>query len=581
MATFLASFATIHLPGGDDLLLEGRMRQAKGHYGLKPGTSEVLPGTCTVDLELYGDDDLITREEDGRISLETLEQSSVTVGMHGTTLFSGRVRQAELVEDIHKSTVKIALVDAISELAGQPNVDIGLQPDGLPMALPAHLTGERINRVLDSVSGWGSTGGYRSIDSGTVRCEGIPADLPEDQWEAYGRAGNPVALLNLITQTEGGRIAVRHGRPARDREYNRGLLTFSQRGPAGSEAIHIDSVNARLDGVSALRSVDDLVVQPNREEIFNVIRLHSPDRVNPAQVFDRDSIERYGLRLLERDVLAEGEDAEDLARFLLSSHRRPRDAVRQVKLSPWLWPQTITEKCYQLSVNDVIRLTYREPTSGALIESVQQINRVDFHIQPGDNPTGAICDMVLDLEAPEAIASWRYGIRGQSELDETTVFSRDIDDETDQTVPAEPYLFTLGQSINNRQFNSAIIQNAVIIAEAETELTRTRETTLEQLRRELSIPEGTSDPAQLALLFNTLDAQDFRERPAVDSAGRPVPVDGSLTVNAATLEVMMWSDAAGGDVLVARAGEVGESGPWTLDGSDSSRLNFGNWLGDG
>lgn len=572
-ATYLPSFVTVHLPDNTDLLLEGRVRAGKGQYGLKPGSREILPGTATFDLDSY--DNLITRDDSGRLPLDTLQQSSITVGFAGYTLFSGRVRQAELVEDLRRSTAKVAVQDAITDFAGSPAVNIGPRPE--------EPTGERINHILD-VIGWPGSSAYRDIDPGVVRCVQIPFDVGDPA--RYGQFGKPLELLNRVSATEVGQLSIRHGRKASDRLYNRGLLSFRERRPADDEVLHIDTITGRLDGVQSVRPAEGLVVQPNREELYNIIELFSPDGVTHDPVNEPASIARFGSLYYPPSLsqsLAAGDDLLGSARFLRSVYAFPRPAVRQVKISPYFYPERVTRRAYRLTVNDVVRLTYQEPNSDTIIEALQQINRVQFEVKPGDNPAGgAVCDITLDLEAPENISSWRYGIRGASELDDTTIFASDPTRVYNPTVPSEPHTWTEGEDISANLWNAHFVNDAVIIYDSEQQRDRTREEFTARLRELLGVPDPgdqvAPDEKAERRLQAIVDSVDFRVRPAADAIGRYVPVNGSVNVLAATLEVFAWNDALGGDQLLASAGARQSAGRWRLDGTARSRLSYGNIL---
>ena len=573
-ATYLPSFVTVHLPDGEDVLLEGRVRSGRGSYGLKPGSRQIQPGSASFTIDGY--DRLVTRDDDGRIPLDVLARSSMTVGFRGVTLFSGRVRQPRLTETTRKSTVQVTVQDAITEFAGLGEIDLG--------ACPSEQTGQRVHRVLDAV-GWGGSAAYRDIAPGTVRCVAIPETLTDRQEYDYGRKGRPVDMLNRIAATEGGKMIIRHGRRASDRVYNRGLLSFRERRPASDPVIHIDTVTAQLDGVGSLRPNEGMAVEPNREELYNRIRLHSPT-VDQPDLVDRQSVGEFGERLYEADVLSEGEDTEGLARFMLAVYAQPRDAVKSVRISPYFYPQAVCEKVYALTVGDVVRMTYREPQSGSLVESVQQVNHVKFDLRPGDNTEGgAIADITLELEAPENIAYWKYGTRASSELGSTTTFSRVLEDDadTDASVPQLPHQWVSGENVSAEVWNAHVVNLGVVIYASAAERNRTPESAEAELREELGLqapgPDGVSaDPQLEQRIQDTLAGYVYRERPA-DDGSRSVPADGVLSVDASKLEVSSYSADTGGDTLIAHVAAGDLPGRWTLDGSVLSRLDYGNTLG--
>ena len=575
-ATYLPSFVVVHLPDGEDILLEGRVRSGRGSYGLKPGSRQIQPGSAQFVIDGYPHDRLITRDDDGRIPLDVLARSSMTVGFHGRTLFSGRVRQPRLVEATRKSTVHVTVQDAIAEFAGAGEIDLGV--------CPAEQTGQRIHRVLDAV-GWGASAAYRDIQPGTVRCVAVPQGLPESEEHAYGRKGRPVELLNRVAATEGGQVFIRHGRRASDRVFNRGLLAFRERRPAADPVIHVDTVTATLDGVSSLRPNEGMAIEPNREELYNRIRLHSPT-VDIPDFVDRVSVGEFGERLYEQDVLSEGEDTEGLARFMLAVYAQPRDAVKSVRISPYFYPQEVAERVYGLTVGDVVRLTYSEPRSGDRVESLQQVNHVRFELKPGDNTEGgALADITLELEAPENIAYWKYGVRASSELGATTTFSRVLEDdpETDATVPQTLHTWVNGENVSADVWNAHVVNLGVIIYASEAERTRTPESAEAELRAEFGLqapaPDGVSaDPELEQRIQDTLAGYVYRERPA-DDGSRAVPADGVLSVNASKLELSSYSAETGGDTLLAHVSAGDLPGQWTLDGSVLSRLDYGNTLG--
>ena len=567
--TYLPAFIVVHLPDGSDRLLYERVEFASGSSGRKAGTAEMGKGSCQVRLNVR--DGLISQELDADIPLEVFERSAVTVGMDGYTHFHGTVRSAVLTASDDKDAVlDFVLEDSFTAFGSSNPIDVGLRPQ--------ETTGNRINRILDVV-GWGDTEAFRDVDFGVVRCAAITSS------DSPGRVGTPLALLNQVAATEGGSaLAVRHGRKAADRNYNRGQLVFAERKPTSEPSVNIDMVSQTVDEQTTLYPGAPLEIVPDQEEIWNQIRLITPSgEVETAT--DLESIRDHGERLLELNVLSEGDDAAALSRFLLQVYAQPRDAVQKVKLSPYDYAPAVCRRVYRLAVNDVVRLTYLQAGTNLVVDSIQQINRVSFKIMQGDNTKGgAICDITLDLEAPENISYWRYDVRGASTLGQTTIYAPDTNEDLgiDLGSPPGPYDWQSGQIVSAKLWNDQVAQKMLVINGSSEERDRTRESAERELRIDLDVPPIPADgippdAAAEAELQAILETQSYTARP-VSVGNRTTPTHGALSVDSATLTVNVFDRRSGGFLTLAHVAPTELPGNFRLNNPTLGRLNYGNRL---
>ena len=524
------SVCVVHLPGGEDLVLRNRVNWAKGKYGRKLGSTQFTAGDAQVSLSNY--DDLINPAGGGVISQDALEQSSVSVGIGGYTLFSGRVRNVQVLAGERRTDVLIEAHDTLSEFAGGQTVDLGNRP--------LEPAGNRINALLDA-AGWGSSGAYRQIDEGTAYCEPINAGQPT------GREGRLLDLLQQVADTEHGRLGVAHGRPMKGRIYNRGLFFFHGRTPPPDPWVHIDNLSETLP-VDGLRSDGPVEVIPgDKTELINRVRFLTPSGVEIVEA-DPESIRLYGEQdyAPRQPILSSAWDARALARWLLTTYSTPRPAVRKVKLAAYHYPPEVCRRAYRLSTDKVVRITTRQPRSDIVETTLQRVDRVQFHLRAGDNPHGAVVDLTLDLQSPIPSAFWRYGVAGASELAETTVFAPTEPGEADLRVdaPPEPYTWHNGQLISANRWNASMVNTLI----------------------------GIYPTAQAR--------QDNRPAPRL-VAGRYHPPDGQVSVIAGDLALHCYLGEQQQDLLLARVGEARLApGRFRFDDPHLGRLDAGNLIAE-
>ena len=523
----LPSVCVVHLPDGEDLILRNRVNWAKGKYGRKLGSTQFTAGDASISLSNY--DNLIDPSGGGQLSADALEQSSVSVGIAGHTLFSGRVRHVQVIAGERRTDVLIEAHDTLSEFAGGQTVDLS--------ARPSEPVGNRINALLDRI-GWGTTGAYRQVDDGTVYCDPLAAEA------TIGREGRVLDLLQQAADTEHGRLGVAHGRPMRDRIYNRGLFFFHARTPPPEPWVSIDAVSEQLppDGLRPSQPVE--VVPGDKTELINRVRFVTAAGVEVVEA-DPESIALYGEQdyAPRQPILSSAWDARALARWLLTTYSTPRPAVRQVKLAAYHYPEAVCRRAYRLSTDKTVQVITRQPRSETVETSIQRVDRVQFHLRAGDNPHGAVVDLTLDLQSPIPSAFWRYGVPGASELGETTVFA-----------PAEP-----GVTGNLR-------------ADRPPDPYRWQEPTLITANR-----WNTSMINTLLGVYPTAaDRDQHRPRPRL-VAGRYQPPEGQMTAIAGDLTLHCWQADTAADLTLARVGPGRPApGRFTLDDPHLGLLDAGN-----
>ena len=464
--SYQPSAIILHLPGGDDLVLYNRVKDAKGKYGKKLGTNQSQVGTCILVIDDY--DNLVNPTGGGQIEVDDLEKSSITIAIGGRTLFSGRVRSAVTIRQSHKTDVKITLHDAMSELTQLEAITLPFNRDGY---INRELTGNRINRILDHI-GWGTDGTYRRIEPGTIFCGLIDND------NRNGQTGKPIQLLQQVANTEWGRFGVAFGFPTESRSYNRGTISFVGRNPAPAPWITVDNTVDTL-GDSSVRSDGAIDITRDKTELRNVVRFTAHQGVEIVEK-DEDSISTYGEVELpvRQQLLSNNADARAWAKWILTVYGSPRISVRKAKIKPYFYDAATCLLAYQLSIDKTVRVISRQRYSDDTSVTIHRIDRVSFHLRPGDNTLrgpdgsfigGAICDMELDLQIPEASAYWNLGVRGSSELDSTTILAGRQPDEPTQEgelflrtdIPPPPYIFPRPRIISADMFNALILNKQI------------------------------------------------------------------------------------------------------------------------
>ena len=591
--TVFTAAVVVHLPGGVDLLLRNRIEMCDIDYGQKEGSNEFGVGTCKV--KITNDDQLIgTTEETGDYSLDDIQKSSISIILGGTTLWHGTIRQAVLQQHINHTTMEIMAEDAMAELGSAFNIDladqaVGQDIEGNIIYRPREQTGIRIHAILDMI-GWGSTAAYRKVDPGTVYCEQLNStNTTEENAEARGRRGNPLAMLRQAAATEWGRLTISHGRPVRDRNYNRGLLVFDSRIPPPTELIHIDQVSTTL-ATDSVRPSSDMKVVPDKRDLVNRVQLTD----FYGLVYDRqdtESVQKYGTQALPQqpNLLSNGLATEGLGNWLLETYATPRLSIRQVKIAPYDYDEELALKCYRLSTDKVVRVSYINPASGVPTSTLHRIDRVKIKLRPGDlnlrdengNFTGgAIADITLDLQIPQASAFWRYGVLGASEIGSTTIFSTPLpeEDALDASAVGEPFNWQEPFIISAVSWNTHMVNKLTSIYETEDERLLTPDRYRAQLRRDR--PDITAFD-----LEREVSARVYRSRPR-DVAGsggfiEPQPADGVMSVAANRLSLYSFNEASGVDELVAHVEPLQAPGTFQWDGVGvEGRLDFGNNWGD-
>ena len=589
--TPLPSVVVIHLQDGEDLLLEDRVVDAKGSYGRKRGSNQSAVGTMTVKLSNY--DALISDTDvSGDYGLDQIEQASITVGIGGTSLFHGRVRSATLKPGVRTTDVVITAHDAMAELGTAPDIDLGNNivgtTDGGAIRIyrPREQTGGRIHAILDAM-GWGRTAAFRRIDAGTVVCERLDSSWTQTPGEAKARGltGKPLSLLQQVADTEWGRIGIAHGRPLRSRDYNRGLLVFDARVPPPLETLHVDQVSATLEP-EAVRPAAPPVILPDKTELQNIIRrtdFYAFDHVD----FDVDSIRAFGPqdRPAQHWMLCDAASVNALTEWMLGVYSVPRLSVHTVKIAPYLYDEEKTRICHRLSIDKVVRITWSHPASGVPTSTVHRIDRVNFHLRPGDLNLrdddgnfigGAICDMTLDLQLPHASAFWRYGVRGASELSSTTVFAVPNVDENflSSDEIGDPHSWEQSEVISSLSWNTHMVNKLLVIYESEEERALTEETYRATLQREL--------PDLGAFEIERLVAErQYRARPAtalIPGGGlASQPAANVISVAANRQGLYVFNSETGIDDVLAHVGTLQSPGAFRWDSTtDDGKWDFGN-----
>ena len=561
MAVWLPSVVVLHLPGGEDLLLRNRVAAASGGYSLKLGSHQFKTGSGSVTLSNY--DGFVGQTVDG-ISLERLQASTVTVGIGTHSLFYGRVRDAQEVQRQRRTDVRLTLRDTMAELAAGQQVTVPPRRAGERLW---EKTGERVNAILDAY-GWPGGSSWRQVDEGVYLC---PPQNPDAQGLPQAVTGRLIDLLRQAATTEWARLGVAHGRALQGREWNRGRLVFDSRDvvPPG-EWIHIDNYSESLQPGS-IRSASPLRLEPDKRDLINIVRLTSAsaaagvegetlDGTVDPEWRNHDSIVRYGAQEYAPDgaLLSDPEGTRQLARWLLSVFAEPRLTYRGVVLKPYLTDdEELCRRVYQLSIDKTVRVTGVQAGSDEPETTLHRVDGVKWKLMPGDNNAvdadgnfagGAIVDLTIDLQIPEASAFWQYGLRGASELGETTLFAGDQpgDDQTDYFSVPPRSDFRNGQTMSNRFWNTNMINKLTTVYESE---------------------------------------DDRRNRRAqTPGIGGNRPNDGQVTVLGNRLWLSAYNAATGSDQVLAQVESRDAPSRWrpydetTGSPSSASRLDYGNWM---
>ena len=292
----------------------------------------------------------------------------------------------------------------------------------------------------------------------------------------------------------------------------------------------MDTVAQTVDGVQSVRPTGVFHLTPEKEELWNRVVITSAGGT-PVIAEDAESIRQYGEQEFRFQALSEGADVEGLARLILSQFGRPRASVSQVVLDPYFYGEALARRVYRLTTADVIRLTYQTPGSGVVESGFHRIRKVRTRVLSGDRSGdrgGSAATVTLDLEPPENIASWRYSIRGATELDETTVFANtsDADEVLNEALPSGPFDWTPGQRVSAKLWNSMVLNKAWTVYTSLAERDRTPEgvrTALEAENRAVrggytgsGTPPGVLSETEIQAL---VDSYEYR---GASGGGRPV-----------------------------------------------------------
>ena len=555
MVTF-PSVVVIHRPNGEDLLLRNRVVSAKGKYGLRLGSNQFRPGSATLTLSNY--DDLIDPVGEN-LTPEELQECTVTIGIGTYSLFNGRVRSVKTKQLKRRTDVTIVIHDALAELAG--GIEVELPPKD-PITPLQERSGDRLNRILDW-AGWPGSSAYRFIDQGEYFClpnftslEGTEEQTPQ------ATRGKLIDLLRQVATTEWARFGVAHARKLVDRVYNRGKLIFIARDPVVEEWIHIDNSTPTLSG-NSLRSASPLILEPDKRDLINTVRVQA---ANPGpnqegviiNLMDVNSVRRYGAQEYapRHKLLCGADDANHLATWILGIFSEPRTSYRNIMLKPYLSSsRALCERVYRLSVDKSVRVTGSQANNPIPLSTVHRVDEVMFDLKPGDNNLiddegnfagGAICDITLSLQIPEASAYWKYSVRGASELGRTTLFAprQPEDDFINLDDTPDPYSFEEGTLITAPLWNEYMINKSFNIYPTEEDR--------DSLRAKGALRQGIEEPP-----------------------------DGQMTMISSRLWLQAFNANTRSDQLIAQVETRGAPGTFTFDDPNLSRLDYGNLLREG
>ena len=550
MLTLMPSVVTVHLPNGSDLVFRNRARKITGRSGKKDGTNQFQVGTCQIMLDDY--DNLVNPTGGGGIDPEVLERSFVSVGIGGTTMFSGRVRTVKVNRRKQYTAINITLHDAMAELAQLNDIELDYDLNG---RIPKERTGLRINRILDKI-GWGTFGTWKNIELGTVNCSEINSARPE------GLSGQPLRLLQQVADTEWGRLGIAFGHPMESRSYNRGTLTFVSRQPAPEPWLTIDTTGSS-SGVSSVRPDGALEVIPDKTQLYNRVKytIHSgAERLFPPASDTSASIQEYGESVFTAPnrLLSGPAEAQAWASWFLTVYSQPRVAIKQVKLAPYFQPADTARLIHQINIGRSVRIINRQAHSTRTSVTLHRVDQVNFTIRPGDLTVrdangawagGAICDITLGVQIPEASSFWNYGVRGASELGQTTILAQSQPDDPYQNVPGNlflrqdipppPYSWPRPKVVSWTAWNALIVNKAI---------------------------QFYSDGQ---------DRFDNRARPVI-SEGLLYPAAGEISVTQDSGIISVWNGTTLSEVPLAQPEGRQRGGDFLLDDPIRGRLDAGN-----
>lgn len=277
----------------------------------------------------------------------------------------------------HDSYVTVPLVD------GFYNLNLEDLHDETYVAQP---TNARITAVLDDIS-WPAA--LRDIDSGVATVQATSFSAPSD-------GGNHPALPHLldVAEAEVGVLFM-----SRD-----GKVTFRNRvaQSGATAAVTFDDDN-----------IQELVLSYDDDHFFNDIRIAREDGVQ-VKVVNATSVTAHGRRVLTRDVMPMGNDAEALnvGEWLAELFGEQRLRIDSVTLKMWPGAAHYAD-VLGLELRDYINVTHI-PTTGDTIDQDCSVEAIRHEMIPGDWTATLMVAPLATIETQD------YWILGTSQLGVST-----------------------------------------------------------------------------------------------------------------------------------------------------------------
>ena len=394
--------------------LASRCLEAEVSFGRE--ARQQLTATGIANFVLETADDFINIEGTSLYRLDDLQNRVVHInevletpgGLRRRTRFAGLVETAQFRSSGQESVIQVSAVDFFGLMA-QDNAVFGRD-------IPAQSTGERIKLLLDT-AGWEPNGtGLRSynpdlIDEGSKTAAYIPV-VVGDTLEY-----NLLDELNLVTQSEGGRIYLSGGGDNRP-----GTIRFDGAAPVTnfdgriSDQATSDPAIIRMGGQPTIESEDSF--------LYNDFELSYPGGEVPERIPpNAASVAVWGKRTydLYTEVRTDQESTRALLRALRKQYGTPRQWISSLPVAAHFQNDAAARLLQDLDLSKSLLVDYRPPGAREIISGLQRVDSVIVNYKPLDRQYVSV-DMTLGLLIPEASAYWILDVEGADRFDNDETF---------------------------------------------------------------------------------------------------------------------------------------------------------------
>jgi hypothetical protein len=282
-------------------------------------------------------------------------RKEIQVTVDGQSLFTGLVEDWDYQFSLNNdSTATVRGADGFTRLA-QTLIN--------PVSVPAELSGERIERILDlSEVGWPT--GLRAIDVGAATLAAQDIGGSTDP-----QAVNTLEYLQKVEAAEPGAFYVDGAGVLRFRSR---LTAQTLTGVTFSDTGDIPFVDVSIDyGVDNVRN----------QVVINRIG------GNILTVTDTPSVDEYGVIAyqIQDSLLADDVQAETLGAWIVGEYAQPSIRIDRITVDVGMLSISQRADLFGLDLGDVVRVTFTPQNVGLPIDRYVTVDAVEHSITPNDH----------------------------------------------------------------------------------------------------------------------------------------------------------------------------------------------------